>query len=115
MTHPCSLVYSEDMRKFTWKYTQFTQFNKTDKLLLVSGVHFGSHSTSGEIVIFNMEGRAINFIWSQGLVQVKLCQMMALGNILSGLYLSNSELREVLDISFDLVSVTLHLEYMAYM
>lgn len=45
------------MKTFAWKYTQFSQFNESDTLLLVSGVHFGSpHTTSGEIVVFNLEG-----------------------------------------------------------
>lgn len=43
------------MRKFSWKYTQYSQFNQSDTLLLVSGVHFGSpHSTSGEIAVFHV-------------------------------------------------------------
>lgn len=45
------------MKKFSWKYTQFSQFNQSDTLLLVSGVHFGSpHSTSGEIAVFSVTG-----------------------------------------------------------
>lgn len=52
---PASVRYYENMKKFTWKYTQFSQFNRNDTLLLVSGVLFGVNSTSGEIVIFNME------------------------------------------------------------
>lgn len=45
------------MRKFSWKYTQYSQFNQSDTLLLVSGVHFGSpHSTSGEIAVFSVTG-----------------------------------------------------------
>lgn len=44
------------MRKLSWKYTQFSQFNQSDTLLLVSGVHFGSpHSTSGEIAVFTVQ------------------------------------------------------------
>lgn len=43
------------MKYFKWKYTQYSQFNETDTLLLVSGVHFGTtHSTSGEIAVFNL-------------------------------------------------------------
>lgn len=43
------------MKHFKWKYTQYSQFNETDTLLLVSGVHFGTtHSTSGEIAVFNL-------------------------------------------------------------
>lgn len=43
------------MKLFKWKYTQYSQFNESDTLLLVSGVHFGTtHSTSGEIAVFNL-------------------------------------------------------------
>ena len=49
------------MREFTWKYTQYSQFNETDTLLLVSGVHFGAHSTSGEIAVFNLVGKCPDF------------------------------------------------------
>ncbi|WAR30958.1 FBXW5-like protein [Mya arenaria] len=55
--YPTSIKYKADMRKFTWKYTQYSQFNSTDSLLLVSGVHFGSLSTSGEIAVFSLDGR----------------------------------------------------------
>lgn len=50
------LEYSENMKTFSWKYTQFSQFNESDTLLLVSGVLFGLHSTSGEIAIFSLKG-----------------------------------------------------------
>ncbi|ESO98841.1 hypothetical protein LOTGIDRAFT_92511, partial [Lottia gigantea] len=53
-SHPCQLVFEYDMKKFHWKYTQFSQFNKSDTLLLVSGVHFGEGSTSGEIAVFSI-------------------------------------------------------------
>ncbi|KAJ9588210.1 hypothetical protein L9F63_018431, partial [Diploptera punctata] len=44
------------MKTFSWKYTQFSQFNQSDTLLLVSGVHFGTpHSTSGEIAVFSLQ------------------------------------------------------------
>lgn len=43
------------MKRFSWKYTQYSQFNQSDTLLLVSGVHFGSpYSTSGEIAVFSI-------------------------------------------------------------
>lgn len=46
------------MKKFNWKYTQYSQFNQSDTLLLVSGVHFGSpNSTSGEIAVFTVDGK----------------------------------------------------------
>ncbi|KAH8281215.1 hypothetical protein KR044_007515 [Drosophila immigrans] len=51
--HPCTEKYAHNMKQFSWKYTQFSQFNQSDTLLLVSGVHFGSpQSTSGEIAVF---------------------------------------------------------------
>lgn len=50
------LEYSENMKTFSWKYTQYSQFNESDTLLLVSGVLFGLHSTSGEIAIFSLKG-----------------------------------------------------------
>lgn len=55
-TYPVSLKYKENMKRYTWKYTQFSQFNESDTLLLVSGVHFGSNSTSGEIAVFSLQG-----------------------------------------------------------
>ncbi|XP_070581680.1 F-box/WD repeat-containing protein 5-like [Ptychodera flava] len=52
---PCKVKYSRDMKAlFRWQYTQFSQFNISDTLLLVSGVHFGPNSTSGEIAVFNI-------------------------------------------------------------
>lgn len=56
-SHPPEVLYYKDMKLYSWKYTQFSQFNSTDKLLLVSGVHFGSSNTSGEIAVFNLEGK----------------------------------------------------------
>ncbi|XP_011504253.1 PREDICTED: F-box/WD repeat-containing protein 5 [Ceratosolen solmsi marchali] len=53
--YPVSIKYQYDMKVFSWKYTQFSQFNSSDTLLLVSGVHFGTpHSTSGEIAVFRL-------------------------------------------------------------
>ncbi|CAG9767627.1 unnamed protein product [Ceutorhynchus assimilis] len=55
--YPATVKYSKNMKLFKWKYTQYSQFNETDTLLLVSGVHFGTtHSTSGEIAVFNLDG-----------------------------------------------------------
>lgn len=52
---PAEVKYEYDMKALCWKYTQFSQFNQTDTLLLVSGVHFGTpHSTSGEIAVFSL-------------------------------------------------------------
>jgi F-box/WD-40 domain protein 5 len=53
--HPCTQEYSMNMKFFSWKYTQFSQFNESDTLLLVSGVLFGHNSTSGEISIFSLK------------------------------------------------------------
>lgn len=54
--HPVTKRHSYNMKQFNWKYTQFSQFNQSDTLLLVSGVHFGTiHSSSGEIAVFNLE------------------------------------------------------------
>ncbi|XP_050306977.1 F-box/WD repeat-containing protein 5 [Anthonomus grandis grandis] len=55
--YPATVKYSKNMKHFKWKYTQYSQFNESDTLLLVSGVHFGTtHSTSGEIAVFNLDG-----------------------------------------------------------
>ncbi|XP_073823122.1 F-box and WD repeat domain containing 5 [Musca autumnalis] len=54
-SHPCTERYAHNMKHFSWRYTQYSQFNQSDTLLLVSGVHFGApHSTSGEIVVFTV-------------------------------------------------------------
>lgn len=51
------------MTKFCWKFTHFSQFNQSDTLLLVSGVHFGlPQSTSGEIAVFSLGGKE-KFVW----------------------------------------------------
>ncbi|XP_062268942.1 F-box/WD repeat-containing protein 5 [Platichthys flesus] len=51
-----SLVHSSSMREFNWGYTQFSQFNADDSLLLVSGVYLGPHhSSSGEIAVISLE------------------------------------------------------------
>lgn len=55
--YPATVKYIKNMKHFKWKYTQYSQFNETDTLLLVSGVHFGTtHTTSGEIAVFNLDG-----------------------------------------------------------
>ncbi|XP_068963631.1 F-box/WD repeat-containing protein 5 isoform X2 [Petaurus breviceps papuanus] len=44
------------MRPFNWSYTQFSQFNQDDTLLLVSGVFLGPHnSSSGEIAVISLD------------------------------------------------------------
>jgi F-box and WD-40 domain protein 5 len=56
-TFPSTVKYEYDMKSLSWKYTQYSQFNQSDTLLLVSGVHFGTpHSTSGEIAVFTVTG-----------------------------------------------------------
>lgn len=61
-SYPASIKYHKDMKAFCWKYTQFSQFNQSDTLLLVSGVHFGTPtSTSGEIAVFSMKGKIYNY------------------------------------------------------
>ncbi|XP_061732336.1 F-box/WD repeat-containing protein 5 [Nerophis ophidion] len=51
-----SLVHSSSMRQFNWGYTQFSQFNADDSLLLLSGVYLGPHhSSSGEIAVLSLE------------------------------------------------------------
>ncbi|CAO1301447.1 unnamed protein product [Diamesa hyperborea] len=53
--YPSSVKYKHDMKGISWKYTQYSQFNASDTLLLVSGVHFGTpYSTSGEIAVFSV-------------------------------------------------------------
>jgi F-box and WD-40 domain protein 5 len=53
--HPAKLKYEFDMKALSWQYTQFSQFNSTDTLLLVSGIHFGTiNATSGEIAVFSL-------------------------------------------------------------
>lgn len=43
------------MRPYNWSYTQFSQFNQDDSLLLASGVFLGPHnSSSGEIAVISL-------------------------------------------------------------
>jgi len=50
---PVELWNEADMKVHLWKYTQFSQFNLPDTMLLVSGVHPGDHGTMGEIAVFS--------------------------------------------------------------
>ncbi|CAL7939351.1 unnamed protein product [Xylocopa violacea] len=53
--YPVRIKYQYDMKTFSWKCTQFSQFNSSDTLLLVSGVLFGTQlSISGEIAVFKL-------------------------------------------------------------
>ncbi|KAM7093738.1 F-box/WD repeat-containing protein 5 isoform 1-T5 [Molossus nigricans] len=55
-----SLLHSADMRPYNWSYTQFSQFNQDDSLLLASGVFLGPHnSSSGEIVVISLDNYAL--------------------------------------------------------
>ncbi|XP_005606007.2 F-box/WD repeat-containing protein 5 isoform X1 [Equus przewalskii] len=55
-----SLVHSADMRPYNWSYTQFSQFNRDDSLLLASGVFLGPHnSSSGEIAVISLDTFAL--------------------------------------------------------
>ncbi|KAH7980755.1 hypothetical protein HPB49_018975 [Dermacentor silvarum] len=37
-SYPATVIYSRNMRELSWNYTQFSQFNESDTLLLVSDV-----------------------------------------------------------------------------
>nr|XP_008172035.1 F-box/WD repeat-containing protein 5 [Chrysemys picta bellii]XP_008172036.1 F-box/WD repeat-containing protein 5 [Chrysemys picta bellii] len=51
-----SLLHSSNMRRYNWSYTQFSQFNSDDTLLLVSGVFVGPRNcSSGEIAVISLE------------------------------------------------------------
>ncbi|XP_030694107.1 F-box/WD repeat-containing protein 5 [Globicephala melas] len=55
-----SLLHSADMRPYNWSYTQFSQFNQDDSLLLASGVFLGPHnSSSGEIAVISLDTFAL--------------------------------------------------------
>ncbi|XP_055375273.1 F-box/WD repeat-containing protein 5-like [Condylostylus longicornis] len=56
--HPCSVKGVQHMEKYSWKSTHFSQFNKTDTLLLVSGVLFGS--SMGEIAVFSIDESSLS-------------------------------------------------------
>jgi hypothetical protein len=58
------------MKVYSWKNTQFSQFNESDTLLLVSGVHFGNHSNTGEIAVFNLE------VFFEVILKNKLCMII---------------------------------------
>ncbi|GAB6021956.1 hypothetical protein CHUAL_006117 [Chamberlinius hualienensis] len=56
--HPVSLRYDYNMNRFNWVYTQSSQFNHSDTLLLVSGV-LTSSTLSGEIAVFSLKDEMI--------------------------------------------------------
>lgn len=55
--HPVSVIYTHDMKEYNWKHTQYSEFNASDTLILVSGVYKGDQlTTSGEIAVFTVVG-----------------------------------------------------------
>nr|XP_033333304.1 F-box/WD repeat-containing protein 5 isoform X2 [Megalopta genalis] len=53
--YPVKIKYDSNMKFFGWKYTQFSQFNSSDTLLLVSGTHCGTfYRNFGEIAVFSL-------------------------------------------------------------
>ncbi|XP_032706831.1 F-box/WD repeat-containing protein 5 isoform X3 [Lontra canadensis] len=57
---PRTAPSSVDMRPYNWSYTQFSQFNRDDSLLLASGVFLGPHnSSSGEIAVISLDNFAL--------------------------------------------------------
>ncbi|KAG8447418.1 hypothetical protein GDO86_014773 [Hymenochirus boettgeri] len=58
--HSISVLHNADMKPYHWSYTQFSQFNSDDSLLLVSGVFVGPHNSSaGEIAVFSLDNFAL--------------------------------------------------------
>ena len=56
--YPADIKYNQDMKILGWKFTQFSQFNQSDALLLVSGICLETPlCTSGEIAVFSLEGK----------------------------------------------------------
>lgn len=56
-SYPVSVKYTHDMKAFNWKHTQYSEFNASDTLIMVSGVYKGSQqTTSGEIAVFSVVG-----------------------------------------------------------
>jgi len=60
-SYPARMKYERfRMEPFSWEYTEFSQFNESDTLLLVSGIYFGSQSNiAGEIAVFHLGGEAV--------------------------------------------------------
>lgn len=62
-----SLLRSCSMKKYNWSYTQFSQFNSDDSLLLVSGVFVGPRtSLSGEIAVISLGKTQREASWGGG-------------------------------------------------
>ncbi|VCW69694.1 unnamed protein product [Gulo gulo] len=67
-----SLLHSADMRPYNWSYTQFSQFNQDDSLLLASGVFLGPHnSSSGEIAVISLDITSCSVLWLNNAFQVR--------------------------------------------
>lgn len=55
-THPATKKYTYNMRSWSWKYTQWSAFNKSDTALLISGVQLPSiNSVAGEIAVYAID------------------------------------------------------------
>lgn len=54
---PAYVKYTHDMKAFNWKHTQYSEFNASDTMIMVSGVYKGSDQTThGEIAVFSVVG-----------------------------------------------------------
>jgi len=58
-TMEACLEFKEDMRKYGWKYTWSSKFNKTDSLLLAAGVQ---NAINGEIAVFKVNGTSYEIL-----------------------------------------------------
>lgn len=58
LDYPVKLKFEADMKQCNFQHTQFSQFNNSDSLLLVSGPKAGALSTDclGLIIVFSLEG-----------------------------------------------------------
>lgn len=63
--YPVSVKYKHDMKAYDWKYTQYSEFNASDTLIMVSGVYKGDQrTTAGEIAVFSVVGECDKIIQS---------------------------------------------------
>ncbi|XP_044296088.1 F-box/WD repeat-containing protein 5 isoform X2 [Varanus komodoensis] len=79
-----SLLHSASLKEFNWSYTQFSEFNADDSLLLVSGVFAGPHSSSssGEIAVISLGNlHRIGYLTS--------CSVLWLSNAFQGIESEN--------------------------
>ena len=56
--NPVELKFKRNLRELGWTYTQFSEFNSSTTLLLVSGVLNQDYS-EGEVAIFNLESEEL--------------------------------------------------------